>query len=537
MKRLAVCTLLIIFVIACGLYSIHLGRDLSWDLQNYHLYVPFSFLNNRALYDVAPAQLQSFLNPILDFPFYALVVCCNDQPRLIAFVMGAVHALNLLAITLLAWHLFGRSTRASVAERAALTVLAVVIGATGAGSAPLIGANTGDLPATVPLLFALLAFVVGVDWPDHRRGQLLLFLLAGFLAGIAVGVKITMAIYCIAMAAAVVVLPLRVWPGALGAMGLGGVAGAVLTAGWYWLYMWRTFANPLFPLYNGVFKSPWWEAVNVRDERFLPHGPSDWLLFPFKWAVSRSQGGLVAEYDFSDIRVALMLTLLVVILALSVWRRVRAGAGTAPVDRSSRDPRRGAMALLIILPVAYVIWLGMFSIYRYLIPLELLSGILIILLLREMVANRMVVAALAVVAAVGCVASTKPLDWGHSAFAGGRYIEVAPTALPPDALVVLTSTEPIAHIIPFFDRGVRWVSVYSNILRPSQTNGLVTKARQLIQSHMGPIYALEAGSVPAATTDGVLKEVSLVRSDGACVPLASNLTGETYKFCPVRRGP
>jgi hypothetical protein len=62
--------LLIVLATATGSYSIHLGVDQMWDLKNYHLYNPLAALDDRYLYDIAPAGLQSYYNPILDFPFF-----------------------------------------------------------------------------------------------------------------------------------------------------------------------------------------------------------------------------------------------------------------------------------------------------------------------------------------------------------------------------------------------------------------------------------------------------------------------------------
>src|SRR5215472_10998963 len=86
-----------------GLLSVILGPDNYWDLRYYHLYDPWAYLHGRYLYDIGPAQEQGFLNPTADFLLYGLVSSSlNNFPRLVAFVMGAVHGINaalLLAIT------------------------------------------------------------------------------------------------------------------------------------------------------------------------------------------------------------------------------------------------------------------------------------------------------------------------------------------------------------------------------------------------------------------------------------------------------
>jgi hypothetical protein len=52
-----------------GLGALLLGQDASWDLRDYHYYNPYAFLNNRMSFDVAPAQLQTYYNPIFIYTF------------------------------------------------------------------------------------------------------------------------------------------------------------------------------------------------------------------------------------------------------------------------------------------------------------------------------------------------------------------------------------------------------------------------------------------------------------------------------------
>ncbi len=73
------------FLVACvavsSAVSIALGQDANWDLQNYHFYGPWALLEGRAFgCDIAAAQLQTYLNPLLDLPFYAMVAADWD-PR------------------------------------------------------------------------------------------------------------------------------------------------------------------------------------------------------------------------------------------------------------------------------------------------------------------------------------------------------------------------------------------------------------------------------------------------------------------------
>src|SRR5438874_9025850 len=94
-----------LLICGAGFLSVILGPDNNWDLRYYHLYAPWAYLHGRYLYDIGPAQSQGFFNPIADFLFYGLISSpLNDWPRLIAFVMGAVHGLNAVLVFAIALH-------------------------------------------------------------------------------------------------------------------------------------------------------------------------------------------------------------------------------------------------------------------------------------------------------------------------------------------------------------------------------------------------------------------------------------------------
>jgi len=72
---------------AAGFASVASGLDVNWDLKNYHYYDAFAFLEGRLAWYVAPAQLQTYHNPLADLVFYWLVREI-PSPRIIAFAMA-----------------------------------------------------------------------------------------------------------------------------------------------------------------------------------------------------------------------------------------------------------------------------------------------------------------------------------------------------------------------------------------------------------------------------------------------------------------
>lgn len=521
----AILILLVVLVILSGLYSVHLGVSQMWDIRNYHLYNPFALLHGRYLTDVAPAQLQTFYNPTLDLPFYQLIKSLNDWPRLIAFIIGALHGFSLLCVTLLAWQLLGGIDGVSKGLRLVLSAIALLIGATGADSTPLIGSWTGDPQTALPVLAALLFAIYAIEQaPSDPTATLKSLIIAGLFVGVAVGLKLTMAIYGVALAASLLVLPCALLVRAALCFSVGGIIGAVASGGWHHFSMWRLFGNPLFPYYNNVFGSPYAPPQDFADRRYLPKNWVDWLFYPFEWAYD-GHPGLVSQLAFRDIRIAT--AFLLGALAAVTWIVSRL------MQQPQRPPiNRGGRALIIFMTVGYLLWLAMFSQYRYLLTIEMLSGVAIVLAIGRL-AQREAWPVLAALAAVLCIVTTIPQEWGHSAFKK-RYLEVAAPTFQPDTLVVIVGGHPVAYFIPFVDPNVRWVSVLSNLLRPEQDNLLMRRARDLIQGHRGPLMVLQAGASDADIAK-VLASLSLVPGPGDCAPLYSNLAKEHYDLCPVER--
>ncbi len=79
-----------------GFISLVMGPDSYWDTRNYHIYNAYAFLNGRVGFDLAPAMMQSYFNPLLDVPYYLMAM--HWPPRLVGFVMGTMHGLNFVLV-------------------------------------------------------------------------------------------------------------------------------------------------------------------------------------------------------------------------------------------------------------------------------------------------------------------------------------------------------------------------------------------------------------------------------------------------------
>jgi hypothetical protein len=180
-----------VFLALCSsnaVLALLLGKDMNWDLLNYHFYNGYALLTRRLDLDIAPAQVQTFLNPLLDLPLYLAIV--NLPPIVVGAIYGFVQGLNGVAVWFIARELLPIE-KISVREWAALA-LALVSGL-GAINVSELGGSMSDTIVSIPVLFSVALLIKGRGHLEtaptaaviRRAG------LAGAVSGIAGGLKIS----------------------------------------------------------------------------------------------------------------------------------------------------------------------------------------------------------------------------------------------------------------------------------------------------------------------------------------------------------
>lgn len=421
-KALAPIAIVVCSMLAGALYTFAMGEDVNWDWQNYHEYNVWAVLNGRYGVDAVPPGFQTYFNPIVYFPVYYLRHYLPSPYGLM--IIGAIHGLNLALICL-----FARLVLRRAATLVAIAA-AVAIAASGPMTLSEVGTSFSDVLLALPVIGGFLLILVADRQPAVR------YLLAGLLIGAAVGLKLTNVVYAIGAAAAVLAAarPLR----ATALLGFGGIVGAALTGGEWCLIAWRDTGNPIFPLFNAVFQSSEVAAVNLMDAQFMPHSVSDALAYPFYWLIGDHRG---AEHPFRDARFAVVAVLLVLGLLVRMTR------GRAILTR--RD-----VQLVVLFAVSYLAWLGLFSIQRYAVVLELLCGPIIVLLLARLAARARPISptspvplnALMLTVAAAIALWSQPADWWHRSWSDIYRPKIADELDQPATYFILG--KPLAYIAP-----------------------------------------------------------------------------------------
>ena len=500
-RNLVPCALLIGF----GLLAVLLGQSNSWDLRNYHLYDGWAFWTSRGDRDFAVAQLQTYFNPLL--ATFTYVLFANLPPWLSTFTLGALQGANILPLYAIARRLLPSTGAGS---RDWLPIGAALVGAMGVTQISELGGSIGDNLVSLPTLCAF-ALVLDAPQLSLRRS-----VCAGMLIGLATGLKLTVIPFAIGLMIAVLVLA---WDQRdrwriLGATAAAAAFAFLVTDGFWMLRLYQQFGNPLHPMFAHVFGGDYAPPMSMRDDRFIPRKALEWLFYPLVWLTAPHR---VSDAWFFDLRIPLAF------LATPLLIR----------RRDATEPRL-ERALLIGLGVAYLVWLMLFGIYRYLAPLEMLAPLLVMLVLER---NAKKAAIMLLLVMLVCVRSP---GWGHLHKYRASFLEAEIPALADldQATIVLAEDEPLAFLALAFPPSARFVRIGGNFLGPPYPPyGMDREAARRIAGADGRIYALLANPDSDHVRD-VLERQQLAL-DTPCAPVRANLltANSSVVLCPLQRRP
>ena len=193
-----------------------------------------------------------------------------------------------------------------------------------------------DNLVSIPILSSLALIIRHLVADQRPEGQKKTIpwgiVLSGALAGIAAGGKLTCAGFSLSLLIFVLASrrfdrrQLAIWIAA-------SFLGFVAAGGWWMIFLYEHYRNPLFPFYNKYFKSEYWLVRNYLDRRFMCKSGRAILVRAFQM-IDLKESRYACELQFRDARFAILEVItgfLIVRLVVLAFLRKKPGELTATI--------------------------------------------------------------------------------------------------------------------------------------------------------------------------------------------------------------
>jgi hypothetical protein len=395
-----------------------LGKDVTWDTLHYHIYAGFSAFNDRFAQDYFAAGPQAYLNPYPYAPFYAML-----RAGLSSLEIGALLTVFHSVILWLTYELAAAVCPfADPRTRSVLGLCAVAFALVNPLLLQQIGSTYADITTAELVLGGWLLLLTVV-----RAPRAIPLLCAAALLGAASAFKLGNAVHALAGGVLLLMVPLplrgRIRYGIAYALA-GSAAFAIVTAPWSYRLA-RTFGNPLFPMFNDIFRSPDFIPQALRLVRFIPSTLGEALWRPFTMLDPTPM--VHDELRAPDGRYALLLILACTLLLKWLWRYRFASA--SPVRAAAPVHTRALAALAAALAVDWTLWLWTSGNSRYFLPGGCAAAVLIVMLMPLLAGAQLARWIPLAVAALGlqtfhlCM-NSEGLRWTALPWDGGPWLRV-----------------------------------------------------------------------------------------------------------------
>lgn len=432
---------LVVGIVGCGALAALLGQDAGWDLRNYHWYVPHALIGGRLGFDILPSFMgPTFHNPAIDLPFWFAVHLLG--PKGATILLGLVQGLNILPLYLVARRILPALPQAAAAALA-------LAGISGAMNIGLLGATAGDNLLSLFVLCSIAALLSG------PRG----LWLSGLIAGAGFGLKPVLAPFVVGLALTVIACDLFRAGGLrrVVVFALCGIAGTLLTGGWWMAFLWVQFGNPLMPYFNDVFASAYVPARTYSDPGFTAGLPWPRIQLPFLAGIVDH---VAAEAVFTDIRLPAAYLGAIGLALAAIFGRLR-GPG---------------FRLALVTLLTLVVWSVIFAIYRYVLAFEMLGPLLIAAAIMVWIGQRGPALMAGALAVVVIVAMTRPPETERVAFAADlTAVRPPPIDDPARAVILMAGLTPAAFLIPSFPADIRFLRFDGYWIEPAETEALYAR--------------------------------------------------------------
>lgn len=509
-------------------YATARGQDFNWDQRNYHIGVPFLLTHGMFWDSIAPAGIQSYLNPyVMEIQFFAMQ---HVSAISFAVMLAVFQSLSFMIAGFISAEV---AYPAGGSQAMVLGLLGFALSLLAPMPLSEAGSTCIDLVTAVPVLGAYALLLTR----GHRLSLVTSAGLAGVLLGAATALKLTNGVFALGAVGFALGGPesLRrriVWLLACGGAAI--VAFAAVGGPWC-IEVWKHFRNPLFPFYNNIFLSRDYPPVAFRDATFLPHSFLSIWSYPLYWVLPHRLYWLLGgsptsgwdspsnEQFFRDARwIASIYGITLFLTALLIsrrWTRARLN-----------DPVTG---LLFAFTIGYVVWLFEFGIQRYAASLDILCGVVLLALLMVLPMKKL---------KFGLLFAMVLGSWGLMVLPYQEHLpwrsywqSINPQRLHFDGpTIVFLTFKPSLFIAASLPPNTRYVGAAGELDLRATNDTVLT--RQLKQELISPVQfklkEVDPGSLSSAP--GTILASYDLSVTNRCRPL--QVADETLRICDVTRG-
>lgn len=520
------------WVLGWSVYCVFTPPEVGFDVLHYHIQDGWSAWHGRLTRDLAPSGMHSYFNPLANMITWAMIMAL--PAAVVTFLLGMLQAAVLVLLYLLC-----RRVLSSIGHDSRMSALLLSLAGFFNYSMLMVTSSIRiDHWLAAPFIAALLILTPkdggAVTW--RRAG------IAAFVVGLSVGLKLTAVIHAVGLAVAVLIAVrgVRARIEAVAAAGVAGLAGILLTGGWWMWKLWTVVGNPVFPMGNGIFRSPWGPPENFADTRGLPQSVWDILLFPVN-AAYRPYNEFGVTW-MQDLPIGLFYVA-IVLMGIILWRAYRTKPAAGPVpSRALATVFGGALATLAV-------WFPMFMVGRYAMSVWMVSPLLfassLILAWPAVGEGRRALAwfggvlAICVIGANVVALRRVPVKdpWGPY-----MQVEVPPSVDFDNATVIFTGPYPSSFLAPYLPDSATFTFTQTQPWADGAEHELKKMVRQRIDASDGPFVAviLDVGTEDGVDSlpvifDGLRERLGLIADKETCADFVTSADTEREHWiaCPL----
>jgi hypothetical protein len=305
---------------------------------------------------------------------------------------------------------------------------------------------------------------------------------AGLILGAASALKLSNALSAVSAIAMLAMLPLgwrgRIRHGFLYGISLG-IGFAVVAAPWSYRLA-KVFGNPMFPMFNNVFRSPEFTTESMGSaNRFNPESIGEALWRPF--AMIDPVRMVHEELSAPDPRYAILIALIILLVLRWGWGRL-SKASPSPSNPQLNESTRVLAALGCGLGVNWILWLHASGNSRYVLTMACVAAAVIVGMLFRLFESRpkvrnYILAGIFVCQTVQLFVGAE-YRWNGVPW-GGQWFEVSvPEKLKTEPNLYLSlNPQSNSFLAPFLAKGSGLVNVWgAYTLDPDSANGARVRA-------------------------------------------------------------